>query len=220
VSLILNIDTAVETASVALSQKDTILGIKTNPSPRDSAAWLHVAIRELMQEQTLEFARLSAVAVSSGPGSYTGLRVGMATAKGLCYALNLPFITINTLKMMASAAEAGPTDLLCPLIDARRMEVFTAVFDKSLTEVLSPTNLVLTGQSFDILLNDHSITFFGNGSPKFQTVMTHQNAVFQSIEANAGHMAALSAKKYSQQDFTVLSYSEPFYVKEFHSLIK
>jgi len=131
VSLILNIDTAVQSASVCLSENNDLIGLKINPSQKDHASWLHIAIEQLLKENAIDLQKLAAIAVSAGPGSYTGLRVGMASAKGLCYVLNIPLITVDTLKMMANAAVVENTDLLCPMIDASRMDVFAALFDKS-----------------------------------------------------------------------------------------
>ena len=148
-ALLLHIDTAVQSASVCLSKGRTILGVKANPSERESAAWLHLAINELLQENNLKINQLHAIAVSGGPGSYTGLRVGMSSAKGLCFAFTIPLIIINTLKLMASSVEQPTTDLLCPMIDARRMEVFTALYDQSLMEEMKPINLVVDENSFN-----------------------------------------------------------------------
>ena len=142
-SIILNIDTAVQTSSVCLAQNNEVLALKINPSQKDSAAWLHMAIKEVLKEQNIELKDLDAIAVSEGPGSYTGLRVGMSTAKGLCYVSQKPLITINSLQMMAVAAKDEPTDFICPMIDARRMEVFTAIFDHELNYVLQPSNFIL-----------------------------------------------------------------------------
>lgn len=214
---ILNIDTAIQSASVCLAANDEAVGITVNPSPKDQAAWLHIAIQQLLQENNLSLQQLSAIAISAGPGSYTGLRVGMAAAKGLCYALHLPLITISTLKMMAAAAINEPTDLVCPMIDARRMEVFTAIYDKRLNEIAPPHNIILTEDSFTGFLNKHTITFFGNGSNKFQTICAHPNAVFKHIETTAVHLTTLSYACFQQKQFANLAYSEPYYGKEFYS---
>lgn len=216
-SLVLNIDTAVQTSSVCLADNDQVLGLKINPSQKDSAAWLHIAIAQLVNETNCSLQDLDAIAVSEGPGSYTGLRVGMSTAKGLCYSLNKPLITINTLLMMASAANKGQADLFCPMIDARRMEVFAALFDPQLTMVSGPLNLVLDAGSFGDWLDRGTILFFGNGSPKFQSVMNHPHALFAELDANAGDMAGLSFAKFRAGKFADLAYAQPFYGKEFHS---
>jgi tRNA threonylcarbamoyladenosine biosynthesis protein TsaB len=217
VSYILNIETAVTSASVCLAEDHESISLKINPSQKDSAAWLHIAIRDLLAEQKLTFPDLAAVAVSAGPGSYTGLRVGMAAAKGLCYVLQKPLITINTLTMMAAAAKAEETELFCPMIDARRMEVFTAIYDKNLEEMVAPANLILENQTFSGLLKDHSITFFGNGSEKFKNILQHSNARFRNIETSARDMTALSFSKFRQKDFADLAYAEPYYGKEYYS---
>lgn len=190
---------------------------KTNSSQKDHASWLHVAIQELLQEQEVALPQLDAVAVSEGPGSYTGLRVGMAAAKGLCYALGIPLITINTLKMMAVGAQAHAQQLLCPMIDARRVEVFTAIYDRNLQQILPPTNLILTESSFSDLLEDNNIIFFGNGSVKFQPMVQHSNAHFVSIESSAKHLSALAFSRFTQKEFADLAYAEPFYGKEFYT---
>lgn len=216
-SIILNIDTAIQAASICLAKNENVIGSKTNPSQKDSATWLHIAIKELLQEKEMTISQINAIAVSAGPGSYTGLRVGMSAAKGFCYALQIPLITINTLKMMAVAAQHETTKLLCPMIDARRLEVFTAVFDKNLNEVEAYTNLVLEKDSFKNILDQNTITFFGNGSDKFKLLTTHTNALFKKIEAGALQMVPLSFEKYLVEDFSSLAYTVPFYGKEFHS---
>lgn len=216
-SIILNIDTAVETSSVCLAKNDKALGLKINPSQKDSASWLHVAIKDLMQEQNLTLDQLDAIAVSEGPGSYTGLRVGMSTAKGLCYVSQKPLILINTLQIMAVAAKEEPTDLICPMIDARRMEVFTAVFDHRLNYILPSVNLILNENSFEDLLKDRTISFFGNGSLKFKQLTIHPNAIFKTLETSALLMVSVSNSKFIKQDFVNLAYSQPFYGKDFYS---
>jgi tRNA threonylcarbamoyladenosine biosynthesis protein TsaB len=180
---------------------------------------LHVAIQDILQQNNYSPNQLSAIAVSAGPGSYTGLRVGMATAKGLCYALSVPLITVDTLQMMASAVKEPLTDLLCPMIDARRQEVFTAIFDKELNNVIPASNLILSERSFQDHLQKHTILFFGNGSLKASTVIKHSNAFFVNSVATAQDMVFLASKKYKSGQFSDLAYSEPFYGKDFHSPI-
>ena len=214
---ILNIDTAVLGASVCLSQNGKPMLLKKNPEPVESAAWVHTAIQQLLQEQGIAMTQLAAVAVSAGPGSYTGLRVGMAAAKGLCYALQRPLLAVNTLEMMAMAALTEPSQLLCPMIDARRMEVFTALYTKDLEALIPPQALILQPDSFIDMLERQPITFFGNGSPKFQTLLQHPNAIFKAIQADAAHLSVRAWQLFGQQRFTDLAYSEPFYGKEFFS---
>jgi tRNA threonylcarbamoyladenosine biosynthesis protein TsaB len=213
----LHIDTAVQLASICLSHGETVLDTAVNPSEKDSASWLHLAIQDLLQRNQSSPAALQAIAVSAGPGSYTGLRVGMSTAKGLCYALGIPLISINTLQMMAAAVQRPSTDLLCPMIDARRMEVFTALYDRSLNTVLAPTNLILTETSFLDWLQNNTITFFGNGSKKTEDIIKHSNALFVPVTATAENMVSLSVKRFEANQFEDLAYAEPFYGKDFHS---
>lgn len=216
-SLILNIDTAVEGASVCLADNEKVGAFKINPSQKDSAAWLHIGIEKLLKESAVNPGELAAIAVSAGPGSYTGLRVGMSAAKGLCFALNIPLIFVGTLKMMATAAKKHTSHLLCPMIDARRMEVFTAVFDNDTGEVMPASNMILSVESFSGLLEKNIITFFGNGSEKFKKITENQNARFLHISASAKDMANLSFEKLVNKEFSNLAYSEPFYGKEFYA---
>jgi tRNA threonylcarbamoyladenosine biosynthesis protein TsaB len=218
-ALLLNIDTAVLHSSICLANNTTVLGEMSNPSSKDSASWLHVAIQDLLQQNNLQMQQLSAIAVSAGPGSYTGLRVGMAAAKGLSFALNIPLIGINTLQLMAASVTDLSTSLLCPMIDARRMEVFTALFDNSLKKIMAPTNLILEKDAFGNWLEKDTITFFGNGSEKAKSVIQHKNAVFQAVTTTAANMVFLSTKKFEQKEFMNLAYSEPAYIKDFHSPI-
>lgn len=218
-AIILNIDTAVQNASVCLADGENILVTLINPSEKNSAAWLHPAIADALEQGGIGPNQLGAVAVSAGPGSYTGLRVGMAAAKGLCYALSLPLIAVNTLQMMAAAIEAPSTELLCPMIDARRNEVFTALFNASLNEVMPYTNLILTENSFDETLKKFSITFFGNGSKKATAFIKHPAAKFVDVTATAADMIRLSSQKFEAGQFSSLAYSEPFYGKDFYSPI-
>lgn len=213
--LLLCIDTAVAAASVCISDGSTIVALKSSADPRDSAGWVHTAIRDLLVEHKLSLRNLDAIAVSAGPGSYTGLRVGMATAKGLCFAAGLPLITINTLQAMAAAAQAEPAGLLCPMIDARRMEVFTAVYDRKLREVLPFQPLELGAGSYSDLLNREPVLFFGNGHPKFRAICTHPNALFKEIAVDARHLAPLALARFEQKGFADLAYAEPFYGKAF-----
>jgi tRNA threonylcarbamoyladenosine biosynthesis protein TsaB len=216
VPLFLHIDTAVAGASLCLSEGMDVIATDENPDARDTAAWLQAAIRDLFAREGRRLQELAAISVSAGPGSYTGLRVGMASAKGLCYALNVPLLAIPTLKMMAVAAL--PADgLLCPLIDARRMEVFAAVYTKDLDEVLPAHNRILDENSFSELLEQGPVTFFGNGSDKFQAIMSHPNARFASVAAAARHLVPLADAAFRAGAFADLAYDVPNYGKEFYT---
>lgn len=221
-ALLLNIDTATETGSIALSDGDAILQTMINEDQKDHAAWIHNAINELLENAGRTLRELEAVAVTAGPGSYTGLRVGMATAKGLCYVLKIPLITESTLKVMARAGveHAGKNTWLCPMIDARRMEVFTAVYNDNLQEILKPQPMVLDENSFSDLLAQNYITFFGSGSNKFKDLVQNTSASFADIRYTAEHLAYLAQASFSGNNFTDPAYAEPAYLKEFYTHTK
>jgi tRNA threonylcarbamoyladenosine biosynthesis protein TsaB len=216
-SLILNIDTALGRASVCLSENGEPLQLFVQDGQKDDAGWLHVAIDTLLKKNKTSPRDLDAVAVSIGPGSYTGLRVGLAAAKGLCYALDIPLIAIGTLKIMALAVKNEATDLICPLIDARRMEVFTAIYNSSLWEKISPHALIIDENSFASFLTDHAILFCGSGTGKLKPFVKTANAHFSESQSDASHLGILSAASFSSQEFAGLAYTAPLYVKEFYS---
>ena len=216
-ALILNIDTAVDVASLCLAKDEAVLSIVKNESQKDHASWLHIAIKDTFEKNNLELRSVDAIAITGGPGSYTGLRIGMATAKGICYALKKPLIGLNTLLVMANAAKKENADLLCPLIDARRMEVFTAIYTKELQIVKEPAAITLNENSFDEYLSDNRTCFFGNGSNKFKAIIKQDNAIFKDLKADATSMIALSEKKFTGKEFTDLAYAEPLYLKEFYT---
>jgi tRNA threonylcarbamoyladenosine biosynthesis protein TsaB len=215
--LILNIDTAVDAASVCLAKNEEIMALVINENQKNQAGWLHLVIDEMLKKNRLTPNQLDAVAVSIGPGSYTGLRVGLATAKGLCYTLKIPLIAISTLKMIAFAAKEEAASLICPMIDARRMEVFTAVYDKELKEKKPAHPLIIDENSFVDILSSSAILFCGNGSKKLQPLISNTNATFSDSISNASHLAALSQICFLKKEFANLAYTEPLYIKEFYS---
>ncbi len=215
-ALILNIDTALESASVCISQNGSTISLQKNNDQKDHAAWIHTAIDRLLKDASYKIKQMEAVAVTIGPGSYTGLRVGLSTAKGLCFALNIPLITCNTLKVMALSAEQVPEEYICPMIDARRMEVYTAIFDRKGKEILQSVAMIIGEDSFSQLLKDRSACFFGNGSRKFQSVYKNINATFRDINTDATHLAQMAEQLFAVKEFADLAYSEPLYLKEFH----
>jgi tRNA threonylcarbamoyladenosine biosynthesis protein TsaB len=223
-SLILNIDTATETALVSFSKNGKPVSSLFNTAQKDHAAFLQVAIQQLVTETGILLKNIDAIAVTAGPGSYTGLRVGMASAKGLCYALGKPLITLNTLEVMAAAAIQQLKDvencLFCPMIDARRMEVFTATYNKALKLTMSPSAIILNEHSFLEELDQNRIVFFGSGSTKWATLCRHSNASFADISITPEAIASLSDNYKTQLKFTELAYAEPFYLKEFNDTIK
>ena len=216
--ILLCIDSSVSSASVALAKGNILLGKKVCVEQKQHASFLQPAIKELLNEFIISINDLSAIAVVNGPGSYTGLRVSMATAKGLCYALNIPLITVGTLDVMAVAAkeQLQSTDYLCPLIDARRMEVFTALYNRELKTLLSPQAMILTEHSFAEILLENKITFFGNGAAKWQQLCTNENAVFETVDWDAASMISPVLNAFAKKEFSSLAYSTPFYLKEFH----
>lgn len=228
--MILSIDTATEEASVCLSQNGEVIGVSTNLNQKDHAGWVQVAIHTLLQQKGVAMQQLQAIAVTAGPGSYTGLRVGMATAKGLCFALQIPLITINTLQAMALgaidqvgiiASHMTPPLCYCPMIDARRMEVFTAVYDDNLNEIIAPKAMILEELSFKEALNNRSLICFGNGSFKWKNVSRYPNVLFIEEKIDiAKPLAKLATRLHLQQNFANLAYAEPVYLKEFYTYIK
>ncbi len=224
-SLILNLDTATENASVCLSSNGISIAYDQHNQPKDHASFIHSAIRKILNISGLDINEVDAIAVTSGPGSYTGLRVGMATAKGLCYALSKPLILVSTLKVMAQAANEIienkiPDSWLCPMIDARRMEVFTIVYTDQFIEINQPSSIVLEENSFDIFFANNKMYFFGSGSIKWKQIANNENAIFTELQHNAKHLAQLATKAFLQKQFSELSYSEPSYLKEFYSVAK
>jgi tRNA threonylcarbamoyladenosine biosynthesis protein TsaB len=223
--MILNIDTSTAEASVCLSSKGEALEMLQNSFQKDHAAWLHIAIEQLLDGQKTDISDLQAVAIASGPGSYTGLRVGMSAAKGLCYALAIPLITESTLKLMSfsmqkAAAALGAT-LICPMIEAKRMDVFTAVYATSLEQVMEPCVLTLENNAFEALLSLHKILFIGDGSKKWQQIIPSGSpGIFQDLPLLADYLGKISYQKFQDRIFTDLVYSEPAYIKDFHTHTK
>ena len=226
-SVILNIDTATEIAHISLSKAGVILDSLTNADQKDHGSFLQPAIQQLLKNNFISIQELDAIALSAGPGSYTGLRVGMASAKGLCFALQKPLITISSLEIIAYAAileaplQTDSTEVLfCPMIDARRMEVFTALYSQQLEILLEPKAIIIEQDSFAKYLLENKIFFVGNGAAKWELICKNKNAFFSSNSSNLLAMNKLSFKKYENKDFTDLAYSEPSYLKEFFEGIK
>ena len=216
-SLILNIDTAEQQASVCLAADGTSLLMRQNDNQQDHAAWLHSAIDSLFRELAISLNQLDAVAVAAGPGSYTGLRVGMSAAKGLCYALQVPFITVNSLLLQAAAVAPADTELIWPMIDARRMEVFTAIYSCDLQELAAPQAMILDKSVIRQMAAAKTVTCCGSGSLKLQPDMVPANCNILHVRADAGHLAALAHAKWIKNELSDAAYTEPVYVKEFYS---
>lgn len=222
-SYILNIHTSTETAIINLSKDEAVLGTFINDNTRQHAAFLHISIRELLKTNNIGIKKLSAVGVSAGPGSYTGIRVGLSTAKGLCYALNIPLITFNSLELMAKSAAKYVKDenaLYCPMIDARRLEVFTAVYDFNMLELIPPSAIILNENSFDEILKLNKIYFSGSGMDKFKNIARSVNSFFINEGISTKSMASISWEKFKKSNFENIPYAQPLYVKEFHTVFK
>ena len=217
-ALILSLETATDVCSVALHEEGKLVidfSIFLQKAHSSSLAGL--------TEQALKFAKknkqdLNAVAISKGPGSYTGLRIGTSLAKGLCFGLNIPLIGINTLVGLArQLKDIYPEAILCPMLDARRMEVYYLLKDKEFKTVHETSNLILDENSFSEILQKQQICFIGNGARKFKDMLIAQpNAIFASeVQASAKSIGELAAERYQDNDFEDLAYFEPFYLKEF-----
>ncbi len=220
-ALLLLIDTATDTGTVSIANNDNVLSTITNGDAKTHGSFLQPAIQQILTSNNLAIKDIDAVVVVNGPGSYTGLRVGLASAKGLCYALQKPLITFNTLEIMALAAikkiEQNNQELLfCPMIDARRMEVFTALYNNQLQEIVAPCAMVLDEDSFAKHLKSNTIYFLGNGSTKFQPLANNTNAYFVGLHYKADDIAFLAYNKFHTNKFDNLFYAEPFYLKEFY----
>ena len=221
-ALILNIETATSVCSVAIAENGKILSCKEDRSGNRHSEQITLFIDYVLKDAEKKIPELDAVAVSSGPGSYTGLRIGVSTAKGLCYAMDKPLISISTLQAMASGALMSSKEIdakLCPMIDARRMEVYCAVYDEHLMELENVSAKIIDENSFAEWLQQGRIYFFGDGSEKCKPLLSkNKNAVFtDQFFPSASFMASLSEKKFQKKIFENVALFEPFYLKEFFS---
>lgn len=218
---ILNIHTTSERAIVNLCKDNVVLETLLNDHSKEHAAFLHVAIHQILQQAGISAVQLNAIGVTGGPGSYTGIRVGLATAKGLCFALKIPLMIFNTLELMAfSAIENTGNDHVwyCPLIDARRMEVFTAVYDAHLKVVIPPTAMVLDKNSFADLSQAMPLYLFGSGAAKFKNLTSDRASLsFGDESVSSAALAAFSWDKFQKNRFDNVMTAEPIYIKEFYT---
>ena len=223
-ALILNIETSTAVCSAALTDGDEILFEQHSFEGPSHASLLGVYVEKAMQWTKEQGRQIEAVAVSSGPGSYTGLRIGVSVAKGLCFGAGIPLISVPTLSLLAATALRkmnGATDYrYCAMIDARRMEVYAALFDASLQPVRTAMADVVDAQTYANYLSEGKVCFFGDGSTKCQSVITDTNAYFlPDIYPLAAEMASLSARAFAEKRFEDVAYFEPFYLKEFQATI-
>ncbi len=225
--LILNFDTATPVCSVALARDGDVIAMKESKKEKSHAALLTVFIEQILNETKTKINQLDAIAVSKGPGSYTGLRIGVSTAKGLCYGSDIPLISINTLLAMNNGMvkhinqktiENLPveTAFYCPMLDARRMEIYTAVFNYFNKTIIETKAMIVDEHLFFDLLDNNPVVFFGDGVEKYKNIVNHQNAYFvDNFEHSAAHMTELSNTAFKKKKFEDVAYFEPFYLKDF-----
>lgn len=219
-SCILNIETATPVCSVTVSNNGEIVFERENTDGPSHASLLGVFVADAMAEVRAKGYTLDAVSVSCGPGSYTGLRIGVSEAKGLCYGLGIPLIAIKTPQIMAQKVmeteEVGKDTLLCPMIDARRMEVYAALYDGNLNVVRDIAADIVDANSYQEYLSKSKVLFFGNGADKCNDAIQHSNAHFlKGVYPSARYMARLSEEAFAARQFVDTAYFEPFYLKDF-----
>jgi len=215
--VILSLETSTDVCSVALHDDQGLCGEIVLHEAQVHASKLAPLIDQVVRESRYDFKHLNAVAVSSGPGSYTGLRIGTSTAKGLCYALDIPLIAIGTLEVLAYQGTTLNADaLLCPMIDARRMEVYCLVCDQDLQVIEPVAAKVIDAGSFAELLEKSRMLFYGNGAAKCREIISHVNASFQEgIYPQAKALGEMAQQKFRSREFQDLVHFKPFYLKEF-----
>ena len=221
--LILNLETATTVCSVSLAKDGKLLALKEQNGEYSHAENLTLFIEDVLKQSNIPLSEVDAVAVSKGPGSYTGLRIGVSTAKGLCYSLGKPLISVNTLHSLmltgvqSSKFKVQSAALFCPMIDARRMEVYCAVYDAQGSEIQATAALIIDEHSFSDLLKENTVYFFGDGAAKCKAALSQNaNAVFlDDIVPSAKDMIVLSEKTFNEKQFEDVAYFEPFYLKDF-----
>lgn len=219
---LLSIETSTQQCSVAIHMSNELIAYQQLGLEKSHAAKLTLMIQDVMRQVELPMDALDAIAVSRGPGSYTGLRIGVGTAKGLAFTLDKPIIGVSTLEAMAVQAGSGNpgSSLLCPMIDARRMEVYTAVFDSRRQRLVEDHPLILEENSFEQTLSEQEMLFFGNGAHKFQELMSHPNAYFlKDLHPAAWAVGLVACEKYDRKEFDDVAYFEPEYLKAFQATI-
>ena len=222
-SFILQIETATSSCSIAIAENGKTLLVKQVSERNIHAEVITKFIDGLVQSVGIDYTNLDAIAVSSGPGSYTGLRIGVSTAKGLCFALDKPLIAIETLEAMANGIDVAKNleikgdALLCPMIDAKRMEVYTAIFGQSGNRLKETAAEIINRDSFADLLASRQVVFFGDGADKCREVLgTNPNALFIPEFVNsAAFLSGKAAIKFINKDFVDVAYFEPYYLKDF-----
>ena len=223
--MILCIETSTAVCSVALVENGNVVALRESIDGQNHAEKITIFIDEIMKETGVAYKDLDAIATSMGPGSYTGLRIGVSTAKGFCYALDKPLIAIDTLAAMAygfissqlSAISNQPTAILCPMIDARRMEVYSAFFNEKLERTSETEALVIDENSFMELKQNNHLYLFGDGADKLATLFENDKniTVVEKFHCSAAYMSTLAEEAFKNKDFVDVAYFEPFYLKNF-----
>lgn len=227
---ILHLETATNVCSVALSEGERILALRETDEGRSHGSVLTIFMEEVLHEAALRPADIHAISISKGPGSYTGLRIGVSVTKGFAYAQSIPVIGIPTLKVLTESAlqssdmkkfrKNTSSFLLCPLLDAKRMEVYTALYNESGKEIEAVSAKIIDESSFNTHLKSNPIVFFGNGSDKITDLIQHPNAHFMKhINPSAKYMIPLAMKAYQAGVFENTAYFEPYYLKDFIATI-
>jgi len=217
---LLLIETSTEVCSVALSRGGSIICSRSAKEPKSHARVIAPMVEEVLKDSSSSMGKCDAVVVSEGPGSYTGLRVGVSIAKGLCYGAGKPMIAVSSLELIARLVTSGladyhKDDIIIPMIDARRMEVYMARYNTKCEQLTQTEAMVITEESFSKELSRGRVIFTGDGAPKCEKVITHPNALFVSQDANAIGMVIPALKKFNERDFVDVAYFEPFYLKDF-----
>ncbi len=221
--MILCLETATPVCSVALNDGCCTIALRETEGQNAHSEKITNYIHEVMETARIDYKQLDAVAVSQGPGSYTGLRIGVSTAKGICYAVDLPLMAVDTLEAMAYGmtmklgSQIAENDLLIPMIDARRMEVYAAIFDANLNKINDTAALVIDENSFEDLRKDHHLWLFGDGAPKLSKLFENQHniSIIDGFKPSAAFMRPLAEKALKAQEFVDVAYFEPFYLKDF-----
>jgi len=215
-AIILCLETATTNCSVGIARNGKIVSLKEdNNKSYSHAEKLHLFINEALEEVGITIADLDAIAISKGPGSYTGLRIGVSAAKGLCFSLDIPLISVPTLDLLAYKLK-GKTGIFISMLDARRMEVYSSVYDSKINQIRETKAEVLDEQFFTEYLEQSQVHFIGNGVAKFEDICTHTNAVFHKQKfPSAQEMAEIAELKYQKSDIEDVAYFEPYYLKDF-----
>jgi len=221
VALLLNIETSTKKCSVCLSDKERVIALEEiNDGQFTHAEKLHVFIENVFKKSMVSMNSLDAVAISKGPGSYTGLRIGVSAAKGLCFALDKPLIAIDTLEVLAHAVKVERPGLIVPMLDARRMEVYSAVFDDQYHKIRETEAEIIDPDSYREYLSKGKVLFLGDGAGKCAGMLQHENAIFLPGHfPSAKVMVPLSEARFQEAKFEDLAYFEPYYLKDFIAIM-